>query len=128
MIPSGSRGTIPTETTMVIISVMAISVGWILGYPSYALGVAFAAPISWLFYRWQKRIVANLKGLPPRKLGARLQIQLFARMIVHFGALGLSILGGEPFLFGVLTGFLLEVIIYMGQAFYTILKKKGGTA
>jgi hypothetical protein len=111
---------------MVILGAVAITIGWALGYPSYALGVALAAPIGWLLHCWQSRIVINLKGLPPHKLSTRLQIQLFIRLIIHLSVLGLSILGGEPFLFGVLTGFLLEVIIHMGQAFYIILKKKGG--
>ncbi|MGI5875486.1 MAG: ATP synthase subunit I [Dethiobacteria bacterium] len=126
MITNRSRSITPTEKTMVILGAVAITIGWALGYPSYALGVALAAPIGWLLHCWQSRIVINLKGLPPHKLSTRLQIQLFIRLIIHLSVLGLSILGGEPFLFGVLTGFLLEVIIHMGQAFYIILKKKGG--
>lgn len=125
---SRNRRITSTEMTMAILSVAAISAGWALGYPSYVLGVVLAAPIGWFLYRWQMKAVTNLKDLPPRKANARLQIHLLARLIIHFGVLGLSILGGEAFLFGVLTGFLLEVIAHMGQAFYTIFKKKGGVA
>jgi hypothetical protein len=105
-----------TEKIMAILGLCIFVISLLLGYRLYALGVALAASISWLFYRWQIITVANGAGLPPRKAANRLIAGSIIRLVVLLILLGLSSLGGEAFLFGVLTGFLLQVMAYTGQA------------
>ncbi|NMD43709.1 MAG: hypothetical protein GYA86_10455 [Firmicutes bacterium] len=116
-----------TEKVMLILGAAIIMVALFLGHWLYALGVALAASLAWLLYRWQMIAVINHDGVSPRKATARLLTRSLIRMLILFTLLGLSILGGEVFLFGVLTGLLLQVMTYMGRAFFIILRK-GGTA
>lgn len=117
----------PTERAMLILGV-GIAIGALgLGYRLYALGVILSSAVAWLLYRWQMIAVLNREGIPPRRATNRLLIRSLIRMLILFTLMGLSILGGEAFLFGVLTGFLLQVMTHMGRAFLIILKK-GGTA
>mgnify|MGYP000904174402 CR=1 FL=1 len=116
-----------TEKMMLFLAVGIIIVALSLGYRPYALGVALSAFVAWLLYRWQMIAVANLDGLPPRKATNRLIIRSLIRMLILFSLLGLSILGGVHFLFGVMTGLFLQVATYMGQSVY-IYFRKGGAA
>ncbi len=120
---SGNRSII--TQTMAIMGAGAVIVSVLLGYRIYALGVILSTPVAWLLYRWQMMAVSNLKGLPHRKATARVLTRSIIRLIISLILLGLSILVGETFLFGVLTGLLLQVMAYTGQAFYTIIKKGG---
>lgn len=115
-----------TGITIAAMGVVAAIIGLVLGYPIYALGVALSAPVSWLLYRWQMMAVCNLEGLPAQKATNKLMIRSILRLVINLTLLGLSILGGEAFLFGVLTGLLLQIMAHMGQAFITL--KKGGEA
>ena len=110
---------------MAIMGTGAIIVALTLNYPTYALGVALSAPIAWILYRWQMMAVSNLQGLPQRKATTNVLTRSILRLIINLALLGLSILIGESFLFGVLTGLLLQVMAYTGQAFYITLKKGG---
>lgn len=114
-----------TEKMMLFLAVGIIIVALSLGYRPYALGVALASFVAWLLYRWQMIAVANLDGLPPRKATNRLIIRSLIRMLILFSLLGLSILGGVPFLFGVMTGLFLQVATYMGQSVYFYFRKGG---
>lgn len=117
----------PTEKAMVILGAGIIVAALLLGHRLYALGVFVAAFMAWLLYRWQMIAVANRDDVPPRKATNRLLARSIIRMLILFSLLGFSILGGEAFLFGVLTGLFLQVMTYMGRAFLIILRK-GGTA
>lgn len=112
---------------MVILGAGIIIAALLLGQRLYALGVFVAAFMAWLLYRWQMIAVANRDDAPPRKATNRLLARSIIRMLILFSLLGFSILGGEAFLFGVLTGLFLQVMTYMGRAFLIILRK-GGTA
>ncbi|MFY9395021.1 MAG: hypothetical protein WAP36_10065 [Halanaerobiales bacterium] len=127
MITGSAKKIDKTERTMIIIGAGISVIALMLGYRLYALGVVLAASVAWLLYRWQLIAVTNQDGVSPQKATVRLMIRSIIRMLILFSLLGLSILGGEAFLFGVLTGLLLQVMAYMGQAFYIILRK-GGTA
>lgn len=116
-----------TEKSMLILGAGIVIVALALSYWLYALGVALAASVAWFLYRWQMTAVVNCEGVSPRKATTRLLTRSLIRMLILFTLLGLSILGGELFLFGVLTGLLLQVMTYMGRAFLIILRK-GGTA
>jgi len=110
---------------MVILGAGIIIISLLLGYSSFALGVALAAFIAWLFYRWQMMAVINLEGLSPRKATNRVVARSLVRLFVFLGMLGLSALVGELFLFGVLTGLLLEIMVFISQAFLIIRGKEG---
>jgi hypothetical protein len=127
MVTGGGKKMNNTEKMMLFLAVGIIIVALSLGYRPYALGVALASFVAWLLYRWQMIAVANLDGLPPRKATNRLIIRSLIRMLILFSLLGLSILGGVPFLFGVMTGLFLQVATYMGQSVY-IYFRKGGAA
>ena len=113
------------EKVMVILGAGIIIISLLLGYSSFALGVALAAFIAWLFYRWQMMAVINLEGLSPRKATNRVVARSLVRLFVFLGMLGLSALVGELFLFGVLTGLLLEIMVFISQAFLIIRGKEG---
>ena len=91
-------------------------ISFLLGFPVYALGVVLAASIAWFLYRWQMTALANTEGLSPRKATNRLIARSMIKLIVFLCMAGLSYLGGKTFLFGVLTGLLLQVMAYIGQA------------
>ena len=116
-----------TEKAMLAMGAIIAIVALILGYRLYALGVVLSAFAAWLLYRWQMIAVTNPEGFPPQKATARLITRSLIRMLILFSLLGLSILGGVPFLFGVMTGLFLQVMTYMGQSLYMIFRK-GGTA
>ena len=113
------------EKVMAILGAGIIIISLLLGYSSFALGVALAAFIAWLFYRWQMMAVINLEGLSPRKATNRVVARSLVRLFVFLGMLGLSALVGELFLFGVLTGLLLEIMVFISQAFLIIRGKEG---
>lgn len=115
-----------TEKTMIILGAGISIVALLLGYRLYALGVALSAFVAWLLYRWQMIAVTNPEGISPQKATVRLITRSLVRMLILFSLLGLSILGGESLLFGVLTGLLTQVMTYMGRSFLIILRK-GGT-
>ncbi len=116
-----------TGITMVVLGIIAAITGSLLGYyPTYALGVLLSLPVSWFLFRWQMLAVCNLEGLPPRKATNRLLLRSALRLLINLTVLGLSILGGVVFLFGVLTGLLLQIVAHMGQTLITL--KKGGEA
>ena len=71
-----------TEKIMAILGLCIFVISLLLGYRLYALGVALAASISWLFYRWQIITVANGAGLPPRKAANRLIAGSIIRLVV----------------------------------------------
>ncbi|NLA10604.1 MAG: hypothetical protein GX883_00570 [Firmicutes bacterium] len=127
MVGSSNNSMDITEKIMLILGAGIVIVALALSYWLYALGVALAAFVAWLLYRWQMSAVSDSAGVSPRKATARLLTRSVIRMLILFTLLGLSILGGEVFLFGVLTGLLLQVFTYMGRAFFIILRK-GGTA
>ncbi len=116
-----------TEKTMLVLGAVIAIVALLLGYRLYALGVLLAAFAAWQLYRWQMVAVTNQEGIPPQKATARLITRSLIRMLILFSFLGLSILVGVPFLFGVMTGLFLQVATYMGQSFCLIFRK-GGTA
>ncbi len=119
------NSTAATGKTMAVMGAAAVTIALLLGYHIYALGVALATPIAWLLHRWQIAALSSLEGLPPRRATAKLLTRSLLRLIASLTLLGLSILGGETFLFGVLTGLLLQVMAYTGQALYTMVKKGG---
>ncbi len=122
---SRNKGVKVTEKAMALLGAGIVIVSLFLGHGSFALGVALAAFIAWLFYRWQMIAVLNIEGLSPRKATNRLIARSLIRLFVFLGMLGLSTLAGEPFLFGVLTGLLLEIMAFIGQAFLIIRGKEG---
>ena len=122
---SRNKGLKAAEKVMVILGAGIIVISLLLGYSSFALGVALAAFIAWLFYRWQMMAVINLEGLSPRKATNRVVARSLVRLFVFLGMLGLSALVGELFLFGVLTGLLLEIMVFISQAFLIIRGKEG---
>ena len=122
---SRNKGLKTAEEVMVILGAGIIIISLLLGYSSFALGVALAAFIAWLFYRWQMMAVINLEGLSPRKATNRVVARSLVRLFVFLGMLGLSALVGELFLFGVLTGLLLEIMVFISQAFLIIRGKEG---
>ncbi|NLZ28356.1 MAG: hypothetical protein GX887_05260 [Firmicutes bacterium] len=116
-----------TGIAMAAMGIVAAVTGSFLGYyPTYALGVLLAVPVSWFLFRWQMMAVCNLEGLPPRKATNRLMLRSMLRLLINLAVLGVSILGGVVFLFGVLTGLLLQIVAHMGQTLITL--KKGGEA
>ncbi len=116
-----------TGIAMAAMGIIAAVTGSLLGYyPTYALGVLLAVPVSWFLFRWQMMAVCNLEGLPPRKATNRLMLRSMLRLLINLAVLGVSILGGVVFLFGVLTGLLLQIVAHMGQTLITL--KKGGEA
>ncbi len=125
MMSNRNKGLKAAEKVMVILGVVIIIISLLLGYRSFALGVALAAFVAWLFYRWQMTAVVNAEGLSPRKAANRLVARSLIRLFVFLGLLGLSALAGELFLFGVLTGLLLEIMAFIGQAFLIIRGKEG---
>lgn len=114
-----------TEKVIVIAGVGILIVTMSLGFRTYALGVGLATPVAWFFYRWQMAAVSNLEGLPPHKATTKLISRSIIRLIIYLGLVGLSFFGGEVFVLGVLTGLLLQVLAYMGQAVYIMFKKGG---
>jgi sterol desaturase/sphingolipid hydroxylase (fatty acid hydroxylase superfamily) len=122
---SRNKGLKTAEKVMAILGAGIIIISLLLGYSSFALGVALAAFIAWLFYRWQMMAVINLEGLSPRKATNRVVARSLVRLFVFLGMLGLSALVGELFLFGVLTGLLLEIMVFISQAFLIIRGKEG---
>lgn len=122
---SRNKGLKAAEKVMVILGAGIIVISLLLGYSSFALGVALAAFIAWLFYRWQMIAVINLEGLSPRKATNRVVARSMVRLFVFLGMLGLSALVGELFLFGVLTGLLLEIMAFISQTFLIIRGKEG---
>lgn len=113
------------EKVILILGLVILSISIMLGYRAYALGVALAAPVAWLFYSWQMKAVANPGGLSPQRATFRLVFRSVIRLFVFLAMAGLSFLGGELFFFGVLTGLLLQILAYMGQALLIILGKEG---
>lgn len=113
------------EKIMAILGMGILIISLLLGYWAYALGVALAAPVAWFFYRWQMRAVVNAEGLSPRKATNKLVARSLIRFIVFLSMIGLSSLGGEIFFFGVATGLLLQIMAYIGQAFFIIRGKEG---
>ena len=109
-----------TEKIMALLGLGIFAISLLLGFRLFALGVILAAFISWLFFRWQIVTLVGAAGLPPRKGANRLIARSIVRLIVLLSLLGLSSLAGELFLFGVLTGFLLQVMAYTGQALYLL--------
>ncbi|HPU01314.1 MAG: hypothetical protein GX890_03470 [Firmicutes bacterium] len=97
----------------------------VLGNRLFALGVALAAFVAWLGYRWQMKTLDSQGGAPPQKAVARVMAVALAKMFLNLILLGFSALGGVPLLFGVLTGLLLQMATHMGQAFYLAVKKGG---
>ena len=87
------------------------------GFRLFALGVIWLPLSPGCFSLADRDQVA---GLPPRKGANRLIARSIVRLIVLLSLLGLSSLAGELFLFGVLTGFLLQVMAYTGQALYLL--------
>ncbi len=116
-----------TEKVMLVLGAIIAIAALCLGYRLYALGVVLAAFAAWLLYRWQMAAVINTEGVSPRKATSRLITRSLIRMLILFTLLGLSILGGVPFLFGFMTGLFLQVMTYMGQSLCMIFRK-GGTA
>ncbi|HHX86947.1 MAG TPA: hypothetical protein GX693_02070 [Firmicutes bacterium] len=125
MTTGGNKGINATEKIIVIAGVGILIVAMSLGHRTYALGVGLATPVAWFFYRWQMMAVSNLEGLPPHKATTKLISRSIIRLIIYLGLIGLSFFGGEAFVLGVLTGLLLQVLAYMGQAVYIMLKKGG---
>lgn len=122
---------IEKETTgriMALLGTLIVIGALLLGCWAFAMGVALAAFVAWLLYRWQMTAVSGQAGIDPQKATARLMTRTIIKMLVYVILLGLSVLGGEAFIFGVLTGLLLQVMTHMGQALYIIVIKKGGAA
>ena len=113
------------EKVAAILCVGAIGVSLLLGYRGYALGVALAAPLAWFFYQWQMKAVDNPDVFSPQKATINLVVRSVLRQLVFFSMAGLSILGGEIFFFGVVTGLLLQIMAFTGQAFFIIIGKEG---
>jgi len=113
------------EKIMFALGVVILSMALFLGYREYAFGIAIAAPVAWLFYRWQMRAVANPGDLSPQRATLRLVFRSVVRLFVFLGMAGLSFLGGELFFFGVLTGLFLQILAFMGQALSIIIGKEG---
>lgn len=116
-----------TGKLMALLGALIVIGALMLGYRRFALGAALAAFVAWLLYRWQMTAATGSKELAPQKATTRLLAVTLIKTWVYLILLGLSVLGGEAFLFGVLAGLLLQVMTQMGQAFYLVLKK-GGTA
>jgi hypothetical protein len=121
----GNKESKGAEKVMAILGMGILIISLLLGYWAYALGVALAASVAWFFYRWQMAAVVNAEGLPPRKATNKLVARSLIRFIVFLSMIGLSSLGGEIFFFGVATGLLLQIMAYIGQAFFIIRGKEG---
>lgn len=111
-----NKGFTLIEKIMAVLVTGITVISFLLGFPVYALGVVLAASIAWFLYRWQMTALANTEGLSPRKATNRLIARSMIKLIVFLCMAGLSYLGGKTFLFGVLTGLLLQVMAYIGQA------------
>lgn len=104
------------EKSMVALGMGVVIISLLLGYWVYALGVALASSIAWLLYRWQMMAVDNTSGLSPQKATNRMVARSMIKLVILLSMIGLSSLGGNLFLFGVLTGLLLQVIAYFSRA------------
>ncbi len=113
------------EKIMLALGAVILSTALLLGYREYACGIAIAAPVAWLFYRWQMKAVANPGDLSPQRATLRLVFRSVIRLFAFLGMAGFSFLGGELFFFGVLTGLFLQILAFMGQAFFIIIGKEG---
>ena len=60
--------------------------------------------------------VDNTSGLSPQKATNRMVARSMIKLVILLSMIGLSSLGGNLFLFGVLTGLLLQVIAYFSRA------------
>lgn len=113
------------EKGMLMLAAVAAVAGVGGGYYAYAAGVGMALPVSLLLLRWQAAAVENLDNLPPGKAFNRFFGRALARSLLAVAVLGAAAAGGIAFLFGVLTGLVLEVLVYMGEAVLIICRKGG---
>jgi len=121
----GNKKLNPAEKISVVLSMGALCAALMLGYREYALGVALAVPAALLLYHWQMKAVDNRGGLSPQRATINLVIRSTLRHLIFLGMAGLSLLGGKPFFFGVVTGLLLQIMAFAGQAFFIISGKEG---
>ena len=121
----GNEALNAAEKITALLGMGILGVSLLLGYWEYALGAALAAPIAWLFYHWQMKAVVNPEGFSPQKATVNLVIRSMLRQLIFLGMAGFSFLGGEIFFFGVVTGLLLQIIAFTGQAFFIIAGKEG---
>lgn len=113
------------EKGMLMLAAVAAAAGVGGGYYAYAAGVGTVLPVSLLLLRWQTAAVENLDNLPPGKAFNRFFGRALARSLLAMAILMAAAAGGFPFLFGVLTGLILEVLVYMGEAALIICRKGG---
>ncbi len=112
------------EKIIILLGMGIILISMLLGYWEYILGLVLAAPVAWFFYRWQMAAV-NLEGSSPQKATISLVIRSVLRQFIFLGMVGFSFWGGKTFFFGVVTGLLLQMMAFTGQAFFIILGKEG---
>lgn len=124
MMNKGNKAFNAAEKIIVLLGLGIILISMLFGYWEYALGVVLAAPIALFFYRWQMAAV-NLEGSSPQKVTISLVIRSVLRQFIFLGMVGFSFLGGKIFFFGVVTGLLLQMLAFTGQAFFIMLGKEG---
>jgi hypothetical protein len=114
-----------TEKGMLLLAAAGALAGLGGGYYYFIAGLALAVPVSLLLLRWQVAAVANLDNLVPQKAYNRFLGRSLLRSGIALGLLLLALAGGLEFLFGVLSGLLLQVLVGMGEAILIILGKGG---
>lgn len=125
MIQKGSKKLNRAEKISVVLSLGALCISLMLGYREYAWGVALAVPAALFLYHWQMKAVDNREGFSPQRATINLVIRSTLRHLVFLGMTALSLLGGKPFFFGVVTGLLLQIMAFTGQAYFIISGKEG---
>ncbi|WP_258358841.1 hypothetical protein [Moorella sulfitireducens (nom. illeg.)] len=113
-----------TEKGMLVLAALEAVAGLVTAHYAFAAGVGVALPVSLGLFRWQLGAVTGLDNLPPKAVNRFLGRSLI-RSSVALALLVLALAGGIEFLFGVLAGLLLQVMVYMGEAILIMLRKEG---
>lgn len=96
------------------------------GYYLFVAGLGAGSLTSLLMLRWQVAAAHNPRNLDPLRALNGLMFRSLVRTGVSLTLLTLSVIvEGIEALFGVLTGLVLQVAVYMGQAALIILGKGG---
>lgn len=116
---------IKTEKIMLLIAATSAAAGMITGYKAFVAGLAIAVPVSILLSRWQVAGVVELDNISPRRAFDTFYRRSLLRAVIFLGMLFLAQFVGIEFLLGVLLGLILQVLAFMGEAFFIILRKEG---
>lgn len=118
-------GVSATEKRMLVLAALGTIAGGAGGYYLFVAGLGVGLMASLLLLRWQLAAARNPDNLEPRRAYNRLLFRSLVRTGVALTLLTLSVFQGVEALFGVLTGLILQVVTYMGQATMIILGKEG---